>query len=152
VSNETPESNLSVLPVSFGGKVLNNTDINVYLYYYGNWPLPARNTINFFIQNIGSPLNQPNPWRDVVQKYYHVSDGVKYYVGTPKLAKAYADYNYEHGKVLSDKDIQNILTCATQGTSPRLPADPNGIYFLLGAPDVLNSKSSFINLGLFFDS
>ena len=34
VSDEVPESNLSVLPVNFGGKVLNSSDINVYRKIY----------------------------------------------------------------------------------------------------------------------
>jgi hypothetical protein len=139
-SDEEQESNLSVLPVTYGGKILNSTDINVYLYYYGDWAESAKETINFFVKNIGGPLNNPNPWRDVVQHYYHDSDGIRYYVGTPKLAKTYSDTTYEHGKVLTDRDIQNILTCATQGTSPRLAHDPNGVFFVLGAHDVQNTN------------
>lgn len=113
-----------------GGPVMLNT-VNVYYIWYGNWAGNSATTIlTDLANNIGS-----SPYFNINTTYYdsasrHVSNSVAY--------KGAINNNYSLGTSLSDANIKSVVSSAI--TSGQLPADPNGVYFVLTSQDVTASS------------
>lgn len=128
----------SALAIKYhGGPIILGT-VNAYVIWYGSWSFSgSTNTptsiVTDFLNVIGG-----SPYYNINTTYYNGS-------GTHLAnAIAYAGYfvdNYSQGSTsLTDGQIQQIVSHALN-SSPGLPADPNGIYFVLTSPDV--TKSGF---------
>lgn len=109
-----------------GGSILNN-GINVYLIWYGNWTNSATVSI---ITDLVNGLNG-SPYFNTNTTYF---DYTGKYIENRIVLKASINDAYSHSSVISDADIYSIATDAiNQG---KLPADNNGIYFVLTSSDI----------------
>jgi len=109
------------------------TRVNVYYIWYGNW---AGNTAPTILSDLARSIGGSLYW-NINTTYYntagtHVSSAVR-------LAGATADA-YSHGVNLTDAGVLGVVSDAI--TSGRLPRDTDGVYFVLGSPDV-NETSGF---------
>jgi phosphate-induced protein 1 len=101
--------------------------VNVYYIWYGDWSGNSATTIlTDFASNIGG-----SKYFNINTTYYnasntHVSNSVAY------SGAAYD--NYSRGAALTDADIPAIVSSAIN--SGTLPANPNGVYFVLTSKDV----------------
>ena len=121
--------------IYYGGGPVMSASTTVYVVYYGTWSSTSTNIINTWLQHLGNtPLFNINTT-------YHDSTGagVQNVVNYNPAADSYAD-NYSLGKTLTDANIQTIVSNAI--ANHHLPADPNGVYFVLTASDVSQSSSN----------
>ena len=115
-----------------GGPVMVNTT-HAYVIWYGTWTSTKTNIITSMLGSIGG-----SPYFNINTSYYNAA-GVKVQ-NIVTLAGSTTD-NYSQGSSnLSDTAIQTIVANAL--SSGRLPADPDGVYFVLTSSDV--SKSGFL--------
>src|SRR5260370_26949611 len=122
-----------------GGPVLVN-GVNAYYIWYGNW---LGNTAKSLSN--GSPGILPalassiggSPYFSTNTTYYNGS-GV--HVLNSVILASQTDDNYSQGTALSDAGVQAVVSLAI--SSGRLPADINGVYFVLTSADV-NETSGF---------
>jgi hypothetical protein len=106
---------------------------NVYLIWYGNWSQNNATTIlPKFISNLSSTA-----YFNIDSTY---TDGSGTSIGNTVSLEGQVFDNYSHGTVLSDQGIVGTVSTALQSGS--LPADPNGIYFVLSSADVDEKGSS----------
>ncbi len=123
-----------------GGPVITATK-NVYLIWYGDWTggkaassIPgAQNLITSFVGSVGgsSYFNINTTYLDGSKQ--PVTNAVSY-VGSFTDA-------YSQGSALSDAAVQAVVQAAIKDGS--LPADPNGVYFVLTSGDV-SETSGFL--------
>ncbi len=111
-------------PVMAGGP-------NVYYIWYGNW---SGNTATTVLTDLAKSIGG-SPYFNINTTYYnasgtHVSNSVHYAGSTTD--------NYSQGTSLSDAQIQSVVSSAI--SSGRLPADTNGVYFVLTSRDVTASS------------
>lgn len=115
-----------------GGPVMVNTaGTNVYYIWYGNW---SNNTASGILTNLAQYI-APSPYFNINTTYYngagvHVTNKVNYITSTTDA--------YSQGAVLSDAGVQAVVANAIN--SGRLPADTNGVYFVLTSADVGESS------------
>ena len=117
-----------------GGTVMTGPPVNVYVIYYGDVPVGSQNIVNTFFTDL----------RAAAGSYYTVND--TYYDSSKKTVAATFDFSPVTGMVYIDnppsqgsrigssaipKIVQNAIN-APGG----LPADENGVYFVLTSPDV----------------
>ncbi len=116
-----------------GGPIMLGTT-KIYYIYYGNWAaeLLGRTILQDFASSIGG-----SPYYAINTGYYdfaarNVSDGVVF--------GGFTTDNYSQGltAVIGEVRAQNIVSLAITGGG--LPNDPNGIYFVLTSPDVVESS------------
>jgi hypothetical protein len=113
-----------------GGPVMLGTT-NIYYIWYGNWTNNSGvQILTDFAKNVGGAL-----YFNVNTTYFdsagnRVSNSVRYAGST--------NDNYSRGTVLSDGDIQAIVSDALTGK--RLPIDVNGVYYVLTSADVAESS------------
>jgi hypothetical protein len=113
-----------------GGPIMLGT-VNVYYIWYGAWSGDSAMTIlPAFASSIGG-----SPYFNINTTYYdgsnrHISNSVAYAGSTTD--------NYSRGSSLTDADIAAIVSSAI--SSGRLPANPNGVYFVLTSKDVAESS------------
>jgi hypothetical protein len=111
-----------------GGPVMQGPH-NVYFIWYGNWSgNSALNLIPQFIQNLSN-----SPYFSVNTTYGDSSRPLRSMSSSVTMMSQTFD-NYSHGANLGSTGIQDIVTSTISGGS--LPADPNGIYFVLTSKDV----------------
>jgi hypothetical protein len=109
--------------------------VNVYFIWYGNWSgNSALNILPDLASHIGG-----SSYFNINTTYYngaqvHVSNSVKY--------GGYVNRSAYLGTSLSDSQIQTIVQDAINGANGTgsLPADSNGVYFVLTSADVTESS------------
>jgi hypothetical protein len=115
-----------------GGPVMvDPSGVNVYYIWYGNWTadVAAQGILRNFAASIGG-----SPYFNINTTYYNASNiKVANQVMLDGTAVA-VNPDGSGSKALSDSDIQNIVK--NQIGPGKLPADPNGVYFVLTARDV----------------
>ncbi|MBZ5606537.1 MAG: EXORDIUM family protein [Acidobacteriia bacterium] len=111
-------------PVMAGG-------VNIYYIWYGDWSADATGAalLTTLAQSMGG-----SPYFNINTTYHAMMNGrdtavqnVVHYAGSASDA-------YSQGKYLSSAATPQIVADAI--VSGKLPADPNGIYFVLGSADV----------------
>jgi hypothetical protein len=114
-----------------GGPIMSGST-NVYVIYYGTWPSTSQSIVNTWLSHIGG-TGLYN-----INTTYHDSTGagVQNVVHYTSSTNSYND-NYSLGKSLTDASIQTIVSNAI--AAHHLPADVNGVYFVLTATDVNQS-------------
>ena len=115
------------------GPVMTNPNgVNVYLIWYGDWSNNTATTIvPDFIQHLGG-----SPWYNITATYTDASN--RHVANKVTLAKQISD-NYSHGTSLKDSAVADVVRQAI--TTHALPADTNGIYFVLTSQDVKEGVS-----------
>jgi len=115
-----------------GGPVLLDTP-NVYLIWYGNWTGNSATTIlPNFVSSIGG-----SPYFGINTTYF---DSAKRAVSGHATLAGQFSTGYTQGTTLSDAKVQQVVSDAI--TTANLPADTNGVYFVLSSADV-NESSGF---------
>lgn len=121
-----------------GGPVMPGT-VNVYYIWYGNWSAGARVSDSSTTQTLlGSFMSgmSGTGYALINSTYGDNSNNV-----TGKMALAAStSVNYPYGTRLSDNNIKSIVSNAI--SSHALPADSNGVYFVLTSSDV-TERSGF---------
>ena len=114
-----------------GGPVMLGTP-SVYLIWYGSWTGNTATTIlPEFVSSIGG-----SPYFAINKTYF---DGAKRPVSGNATLAGQSFMGYTQGTTLSDAEVQQVVSDAiTAG----LPADANGVYFVLSSADV-NESSGF---------
>lgn len=106
---------------------------NVYYIWYGNW---SGNTATSILPDLITGLSG-SPYYNINTTYYNSS---LVHVTNATAIKPSVTDNYSHGTALADADVTAVVSSAI--TSGALPADPNGVYFVLTSADV-NETSGF---------
>ena len=112
---------------------------DVYIIWYGNWVGDAITMplVSQFVSVIGN-----TPYMSINSTYADAS-------GIPAtraivFGGQVIDVSYSHGVELTDADIQGIISDAISNFS--LPQDPNGIYVVIGSPDMSALDVGFCGL------
>jgi len=122
------------------GPVMTNTNgVNVYLIWYGDW---SNNTAPTIVADFITHLTG-SPWYNITATYTDAAN--KHIANKVTLAKQIND-SYSHGSSLKNADVADVVRQAI--TTHALPADTNGVYFVLTSQDVKQGVSinSFCNL------
>ncbi len=119
--------------ISYHGGPLILGQTHAYYIWYGNW---SGDTAVSILDNLASSIGG-SPYFNINTTYYdgsstHVTNAVS-------LAGSTTD-NYSQGTSLSDSGVAAVVGSAI--SSGRLPADSNGVYFVLTSADV-NETSGF---------
>lgn len=115
-----------------GGPVMLGT-INVYYIWYGGW---ANDTAPTILTNFANSVGG-SPYFNINTTY---TDGSKNRVANSVALAGQTYDSYSYGTSLSDASVENIVSKAL--ISGALPADSNGVYFVLASSDV-NETSGF---------
>ncbi|HWY59096.1 MAG TPA: hypothetical protein VNZ03_31825 [Terriglobales bacterium] len=123
-----------------GGPVMRANVVNVYFIWYGNWTngpkaSDSRTTVNLMDILFGPTRGIGGSSYFKINSTY--SDTVGHPTGNISLL-ASTNNNYSRGKLLSDSDIQSIVSGAI--SSRALPRDANGLYFVLTSSDVAETS------------
>ncbi len=115
-----------------GGPVMMST-VRVYYIWYGNW---NGNSGVALLENLAMNIGGTS-YNNINTTYTDnngapVSNAIQFATSTTD--------NYSYGKDLTDAQIAQIVSAAI--TTGRLPADENGVYFVLTSADV-NATSGF---------
>ena len=119
-----------------GGPVLNSPEgVNVYIIWYGDWPEGTTQPIltGFLERLSGSPY-----WNIVTTYYDFKKNGEINRVNNKVNLNGSIVDAYSFGNMISDNDVGLIIQNPV--TSHKLPADPNGVYFLISSPDVVETS------------
>lgn len=117
-----------------GGPVLLST-VNLYYIFYGNLSTTQKSILTTFAGNLG-----PSPYWNINSTYYnragaHISNALHY--------GGAATDNYSQGKTFDDNGITNIVSRAIGSGPGKLPLDPNGVYLVVTAPDVVDNTGLY---------
>ncbi len=117
-----------------GGSVMTGAPVNIYLIYYGDVPLGSQNILNTFFTDLRTA---PNSFYQINDTYY---DSTNAKVNAtldfaPVTGMVYIDNPPSQGTHIGSRDIPKIVRNAIQAPNG-LPADENGVYFVLTAPTV----------------
>jgi hypothetical protein len=117
-----------------GGAVMTGAPVNVYLIYYGDVPLGSQNILNTFFTDLNGA---PNSFFRVNDSYYDSANKFvnKTFDFAPVTGKVYIDNPPSLGTQIGAKDIPKIVRHAIEAQNG-LPADEDGVYFVLTAPTV----------------
>jgi hypothetical protein len=131
-----------------GGPVIDN-GTNVYFIWYGNWSNnTAPEILTYLAKHMGGTA-----YFNINTSYYDYNPG-----GEKDPVKNTVNFganifdHYSLGTYLSDQDVGDIVcfalgACSAPAGYPRLPVDPNGVYFGLTSKDV--TEQEFFPLGPF---
>lgn len=126
---------------SLGKKVLTG-DVNLYIIYYGDsWTAFQQQLIEDFSSGLGA-----SNWYKSTREYYYqasASSNKIYVNGALKVAKTVS----ASGPALSGTAIGDLIQ--SQVDKGAFPEDENGIYFVLSAPDVLETIRSDVGQASF---
>ncbi|KAI8967892.1 phosphate-induced protein 1 [Mycotypha africana] len=127
-----------------GGKVLHDK-VNVYIIFYGNWSAPQnqqeQNIFMQFIDNIST-----SSWFNLL-KQYSDSDGHSV-TGPLNLAAAVNDAGSHSLNLTNSVHKQIIIDAVNSGyLSPTNRIDSNGVYIIMGGPDVADADFCKSNCG-----
>jgi hypothetical protein len=128
--------------IRHGGKVMNTTQFNVYILYYGaNWTQSDKDIIEFFLKYSGKNTTKPDPWSPT-SDYNHVENGKTYWAAYPELKEGKSTYQQPltGQTVLSDTDVADFIEKAI--TDGNLLKDPAGVYFFLAGEEIRQQSSS----------
>jgi Phosphate-induced protein 1 conserved region len=114
-----------------GGPVLHNT-VDVYFIWYGNWGSEFT-TANTILTNWATSIGG-SPYENINTTYGDATGNVS---GAIALKGSTSDAGSQ-GSSLSDSSIASIVSKAL--SSGALPADSNGVYFVLTAPGVTETS------------
>jgi len=117
-----------------GGAVMTGAPVNVYLIYYGDVPQGSQNIINSFFTDLRTA---PNSFFRVNDTYYDSTNATvnPTFDFASVTGMVYIDNPPSQGTHINARDIPNIVRNAIQAPNG-LPADDNGVYFVLTAPTV----------------
>jgi hypothetical protein len=127
-----------------GGPLLNGNKTTIYYIWYGDW---SGNSAQTILTDLANSFNT-SPYFNINTTYY---DGAGIKVpNTPGSMVLYSPQavtatTAPYSTALSDTDILNIVKSAITapaGGAAALPADENGVYFVLTSKDV-NATSGF---------
>jgi hypothetical protein len=143
-ANSTPKDN----GIQYhGGPIIDDANgINVYFIWYGDWSkdAAAQTIVTDFIKHLSG-----SPYTTVNTTYYDMEPGptgtnvVKDWVSTGIHYMGSTTDNYSRGSVIGDQDLDTII--GNPVLDGRLPADHNGVYFVLTSADV-QETSGFCTL------
>ena len=107
---------------------------HIYYIWYGNWATDPTGVS--ILQDLATSIGE-SPYYAINTGYYNSSE--KFVSKSVTFAGSTTD-NYSQGPaaVIGQLRAVNIVTLAI--TSGRLPSDPNGVYFVLTSPDVVESS------------
>jgi hypothetical protein len=138
-ASATPKSN----GINYnGGPIIDDANgINVYVIWYGDWSkdTAAQTIVTDFINHLGG-----SPYTTVNTTYYDMEPGptgtnvVKDWVTTGIHYMGSITDDYSRGSVLGDQDLGPVIENPV--LDGRLPADPNGVYFVLTSADVTETS------------
>jgi hypothetical protein len=121
-------------PMSYKGGHIAANPLNLYYIFYGDWSqeTPTFNLLVTFAQNIGT------------SQYYAINNPYtnscnQNVVRSVNFAAMFFDGGSQGNHIT---DTRQIVSNAM--TSPAFPADPNGLYFVLAAPNV--TEGSFCSV------
>ena len=108
--------------------------VNVYVIYYGDVPQGSQNIINTFLSSL---KDAPNSFFRVNDTYYDSTNATvtPTFDFAPVTGMVYIDNPPSLGTHVTSQDIPKIVSNAIQAPNG-LPADENGVYFVLTAPTV----------------
>jgi hypothetical protein len=129
IQNATPAAGANDI-LYHGGSVMTSTHNAVYLIWYGTWNANAQAIITDWAHHIGG-----SSYFDI-NTTYHNKAGT-FITNAVKFGGAITD-NYSLGKTLDDAGVQSVVSNAI--SAGKLPLSSNGIYFVLGAADVMESS------------
>ncbi len=116
-----------------GGPIMLGTT-HIYYIWYGNW---ATDTTGVSIlQDFATSIGE-SPYYTINTGYYNSSE--KFVSKSVTFAGSTTD-NYSQGSAAVIGQVRAINIVALAITSGRLPSDPNGVYFVLTSPDVVESS------------
>lgn len=119
--------------INYNGGAVMTGATKAYVIWYGSWTTTKQSIISDFLKTVGG-----SPYYNINTTYTNAA-GAK--VQNSVTWGGETTDAYSQGKSnLSDVQIQSIASSAI--TSGRLPADSNGVYFVLTSSDV--SKSGFL--------
>jgi len=118
--------------INFHGGPVITAPATIYFIWYGNWTNnSAQQILSDFAANIGG-----SPYFNINTTYYDGSGAKVLNVAgqSPVLHGLQASVTGNYSTSLSDADVQKIVS---DSIGPNLlPADPNGVYFVLTSSDV----------------
>lgn len=125
-----------------GGPIMAGT-VNVYIIWYGNWTTSSnaslkQTIITDFLTSVGG-----SPYYNINTTYAGINGAVSNVAGAAgavSLGAQLLDTGSQGKTNLSDASIGAIVSAAITGN--KLPADANGVYFVLTSNDV--TKTGFL--------
>lgn len=139
----SPTGNTAITPtadaatgngIDFHGGPLMLATHNVYFVWYGNWNgNSATSLLPQFMQNLSN-----SPYFSINTTYEDASNPVHNIGSSVGMSTQTFDV-YSHGSALTESAIQAVISGAISRSA--LPVDANGIYFVLGSPDVTATKA-----------
>jgi len=119
--------------IQYNGGDVKKTPTNVYLIWYGFWGNDAAiNVMSDFVSNIGK-----SPYMNIVQSY---SDNLGVASSDLSLSGVAFHPTYSQGQNVSDQGVVTIIQDEiTSGAFGNIIPDPNGIYIVLTASDVIQT-------------
>ncbi len=126
--------------VSYHGGPVMTFGVNLYYIWYGNWSAEseAAGILTALAQGIGG-----SAYFNINSTYRGILDGRNMPVENMVRYAGSAEDNYSQGANLTSDSTLAIVEAAI--ATGKLPADPNGIYFVLGSPDT--TESGFCKTG-----
>jgi hypothetical protein len=120
--------------ISYHNGPVMRSGVNIYYIWYGNWaPDPTANAIlTDYAANVGG-----SPYFAINTTYGDTTGNVPNTPQTIKYVSSASDPG-TLGTSLNDSSIWTLVTNALNAHS--LPADPNGVYFVLTAPNVAETS------------
>ncbi|CEG67755.1 hypothetical protein RMATCC62417_04140 [Rhizopus microsporus] len=143
----TTSSTISKYGNSFknqGGNILHDK-VNVYIIFYGNWSSPQAQqeqaTFMHFVENISI-----SPWFKLLNQYFDSSG--RTVTGPLNLAAAVNDAGSQSLNLTTTAHKKIIVDAVNSGyLSPINRIDSNGIYIIMGGPDVKDAEFCTANCG-----